>query len=103
MNVGGRPKEGTNDVEGTAGDGQDKKKLARFIMRADGSHRTVLNSPVTDEVTVKDRHGGPPRSQLASFLGFIDGKPALCMLKVTRYSFHAHTMWLFTNMFFNNR
>lgn len=55
---------------------------ARFIFRTDGSHRMMLNSPITDQVELKDRAGGAPRSKSTIFTGFVDGKPTPCLIQV---------------------
>lgn len=55
---------------------------ARFLMRADGVHRIVLNSPLTKQISVADPAGGPPRGKTAIFLGFVEGKPTLMQVKV---------------------
>ena len=59
-----------------------RKKTARFLMRADGSHRIVLNSPIKKEIKVEDPTGGPPKGKTAVFLGFVDDKPTMLQLKV---------------------
>lgn len=55
---------------------------ARFIMRADGSHRMVLNSAIKKEIKVGDPRGGEPKGKTVCFLGFEEGKPVLMQLKV---------------------
>ena len=59
------------------------KKTARFILRADGSHRLALNSPITKEINMRDPMSGPPKGKQAIFLGFYDGKPTTMQLKVS--------------------
>lgn len=53
-------------------------------MRADGSYRIVLNSPVKKEIQVQDPSGGVPKGKSVCFLGFEQGKPVLMQLKVCR-------------------
>lgn len=55
------------------------KLAARFIFRRDASHRMMLNSPITKEVELKSRATGKPA---AIFTGFVEGKPAPCLLQV---------------------
>lgn len=65
--------------------GKDEPKVkARFLMRADGSHRVKLNTPVKKEISYGAANGGPPQSGLMLFMGTIDGKttPGLLQLKV---------------------
>lgn len=73
--------------EAPQGDGNvvATKPTARFIMRAERTQRTLLNSPITTDVLLEDRHGGPPKSQVMKFLGFVDGKPTSCMLRVSHW------------------
>ncbi|KAI7160220.1 hypothetical protein KC349_g3638 [Hortaea werneckii] len=63
---------------------EDKGTLARFLMRADGSHRVVLNTPVKKEISFGAATGGPPQAGLLCFLGTIDGKsvPGMLQLKM---------------------
>lgn len=56
---------------------------ARFIMRADGSHRITLNSPITKDLHLRDPAGGPPTGKNALFMGFDNGKLRMMQLKVS--------------------
>ncbi|KAL1640707.1 hypothetical protein SLS58_006721 [Diplodia intermedia] len=49
-------------------------KKARFVMRADGSHRVVLNSPIQKELKVGDVKGDKPQNGLVLFMGTMDGE-----------------------------
>ena len=71
-----------SDGESIAG---SANKTARFIMRADGSHRIVLNSPIKREISVEDPAGGPPKGKTAIFLGFLDNKPTMMQIKVRKH------------------
>lgn len=73
----------SNPAEDTTADKDDIKRTARFVMRADGSHRIVLNSAVKKEIRVEDPSGGAPKGKTVCFLGFEDGKPILMQLKVS--------------------
>ncbi|KAF2763036.1 hypothetical protein EJ05DRAFT_23792 [Pseudovirgaria hyperparasitica] len=55
---------------------------ARFIMRADKSHRLILNTPFKKELKVGNPAGDKPGSPYVSFLGTLDGKPELQMLQL---------------------
>ncbi|TKA82937.1 hypothetical protein B0A55_01309 [Friedmanniomyces simplex] len=71
------------DVEGDGdGEGEAGKPKARFLMRADGSHRVVLNTPVKKEIQFGAAMGGPPQGGLMLFLGTIEGRSGLEMLQV---------------------
>lgn len=64
-------------------------KKARFVMRADGSHRVVLNSPIQKELKVGDVKGDKPTSGLILFMGTIDGNELeMLQLKVRRNSWN---------------
>lgn len=57
---------------------------ARFVMRADGSHRVVLNTPIKKGIKV-EAPGKPdekPTGGLLAFLGSIDNKPQLESLQL---------------------
>jgi len=60
----------------------DAPKRARFIMRADGSHRVVLNSPVQKELKIGDATGGRPTGGYVYFWGSVDAKPTLELLQL---------------------
>lgn len=58
----------------------DDKKTARFVMRADGSHRVVLNTPIKKGVIKADE---PPTDGSLRFIGITtEGKPQLYNLRV---------------------
>lgn len=68
------------DIEAPAPSG--KKVLARFVFRTDGNLRTMLNSPVTKDVTFTDRPGSEGgKSKI--FTGYVDGKPTPCLIQVS--------------------
>jgi len=61
----------------------DNKTTARFLLRADGSHRVVLNSPINKLIKVQDPTGGPPKGRTACFAAFdMEGKLTLMQVKV---------------------
>ena len=60
------------------------KTNARFLMRADGSHRVVLNSPITDSTNVHDpMDKGVPKSKQFIFLGAENGQLQTMSMKVS--------------------
>ncbi|KAK3623662.1 hypothetical protein LTR56_009612 [Elasticomyces elasticus] len=61
---------------------EDEVPRARFLMRADGSHRVVLNTPVKKEIKFGAASGGPPQGGLMLFMGTIDGNSGLEMLQM---------------------
>lgn len=69
--------------------GLPKAPRARFLMRAEGSHRVVLNTPIKKEITVEDPAGGRPKNRGVIFLGYVDdgtgkggGKMTMMQLKL---------------------
>ena len=71
------------NVREPKGDGGDDDKVrARLIMRADGSHRVVLNTPVKKELNFGAVKGVAPTNGYVHFLGSIDDKPKLEMLQL---------------------
>lgn len=73
-------------------DDEKSSKKARFVMRADGSHRVVLNSPIQKELKVGDVHGEKPTSGLILFMGTIDGNE-LEMLQLKMKQQNAEALW----------
>lgn len=57
-------------------------KSARLLMRADGSHRVVLNTPIFKSMTIGDRCGNVPSGGSILFTGIENGKPVPLCLKV---------------------
>ena len=62
-------------------DGTSKPK-ARLVMRADGSHRVILNSPIKKEIKFGSVSGGEPQGGLIYFMGSIDSQPKLELLQL---------------------
>lgn len=66
-----------------SGDGDDDgKPKARFLMRADGSHRVVLNTPIKKEITFGTPSGAAPTNGFIYFMGTFDGRENLEMLQL---------------------
>lgn len=56
---------------------------ARFLLRADGSHRVALNSPITGTTNLRDPASqGAPNGNTLMFLGIEDGKPQIMKIRV---------------------
>jgi hypothetical protein len=70
-----------NVKPGDDGDEESKTK-ARFLMRADGSHRVVLNTPIKKEIKFGTPSGAPPTNGFMYFLGTFDGRDNLEMLQI---------------------
>lgn len=64
------------------GDKAAARSKARLVMRADGSQRLVLNTPVQKDIKFGAASGGPPQGGLVLFMGAVDGKKTLEMLQL---------------------
>lgn len=73
----------TADAEADLEAGAAKaERRARVIMRADGVHRVILNSPVFKEMQVGTQEGEAPTGKTMFLTGMEDGKPRLFQIKV---------------------
>ncbi|KAK6433848.1 hypothetical protein LTR95_009971 [Oleoguttula sp. CCFEE 5521] len=63
------------------GDAEESSKV-RLLMRADGSHRVVLNTPVKKDIKFGAPSGGPPTSGVMLFMGTVDGGSGLEILQL---------------------
>ncbi|EME38316.1 hypothetical protein DOTSEDRAFT_75765 [Dothistroma septosporum NZE10] len=63
-------------------DEEDQKPTARLLMRADGSHRVLLNTPIKKELTFGAPTGGKPTGGYLYFMGTIDGGLEMLQLKL---------------------
>lgn len=61
---------------------EEPKPMARLLMRADGSHRVILNTPIKKEIKFGSASGGQPQGGLLLFMGTVDGKASLEMLQL---------------------
>lgn len=79
-----RPTSAADDDDPEQGLGKPSQltKKARFVMRADGSHRLVLNSPIKKELKVGDSNGEQPTNGYVFFSGTLDGKATLELLQL---------------------
>jgi Ran-binding protein 3 len=70
------------NVKSSTFDDEDAKPMARLLMRADGSHRVILNTPVKKEIKFGAPTGGPPQGGYLLFMGTVGGKANLEMLQL---------------------
>lgn len=64
-------------------DSNDEGKVrARLVMRADGSHRVVLNTPIKKELRFGSVTGGAPQGGFVYFMGSVDGSAKLELLQL---------------------
>lgn len=66
----------------------DTKPTARLLMRAEGSHRVILNTAVKKEIKFGTPTGDAPQGGYVYFMGAVDGKASLelLQLKVSKMS-----------------
>ena len=60
----------------------DEPIKVRLIMRAEGSQRVMLNTPVLKDIKFGDAQGNKPSGQTVLFRGTIDEKPELELLQL---------------------
>jgi Ran-binding protein 3 len=80
--------------EGSADTDDDTSELAvvkkaRFIMRAEGSHRLLLNSPLSGHTKFGDVNGLVPKGTTVLWTGIIEDKPVGLQLRVSLLSFYS--------------
>jgi Ran-binding protein 3 len=73
-------------------DDDDTKTTARLLMRADGSHRVLLNTPILPQIKFGQPDGSRPSGSYVYFMGTIDDKTELQLLqlKVSRRHMRDH-------------
>ncbi|KAK6383829.1 hypothetical protein LTS17_003121 [Exophiala oligosperma] len=75
--------EGEKDVEaGEKDDFSTVERKARIIMRTDGVHRLVLNTPVFKDMNVGTHDGKEPTGRTMHLTGLEEGKPTGYQIKV---------------------
>ncbi|KAH0400338.1 hypothetical protein KCU89_g5286, partial [Aureobasidium melanogenum] len=74
-------------------DDKDSTIKARLVMRADGSHRVILNTPVQKDLKYGDVHGNRPTGHFMSLMGSLDGKPLLEILQLKLRPQSAMELW----------
>lgn len=62
------------------------ERKARLIMRTDGVHRVVLNTPVFKDMKVGTQDGQEPSGKTMLITGLEEGKPSLFQIKVSLQS-----------------
>jgi Ran-binding protein 3 len=77
LNIKLPPEDETEDSETGDAEEKSKAKKARFVMRAEGSHRVVLNSPVQKGSKFGEETGGRPKDGKFYFLGRPEGSDRL--------------------------
>ncbi|GAB7346034.1 hypothetical protein MBLNU457_4803t1 [Dothideomycetes sp. NU457] len=87
--------ESSDDTEDVESGASSSKPKARLVMRSDGSHRVILNTPVRKELSFGDVTGNEPKGQYVYFMGTVNvgegGKLELLQLKM-RHEF-AVKLW----------
>ncbi|KAF7168337.1 hypothetical protein CNMCM5623_001345 [Aspergillus felis] len=73
---------GTFKVNVKVTEGQEDKKAARMIMRADGVLRVMLNTPLFKGMKVGDPSGDEPKSKQIHLVGVEDGRTVPLLLRV---------------------
>ncbi|GFF80926.1 ran-specific GTPase-activating protein 2 [Aspergillus udagawae] len=73
---------GTFKVNVKVTEGQEDKKAARMIMRADGVLRVMLNTPLFKGMKVGDPSGNEPNSKQIHLVGVEDGRTVPLLLRV---------------------
>ena len=63
-------------------DDDDTKTTARLLMRADGSHRVLLNTPILPQIKFGQPDGSRPTGSYLYFMGTIDDKAELQLLQL---------------------
>ncbi|KAI9693076.1 MAG: hypothetical protein M1822_005071 [Bathelium mastoideum] len=71
----------------------DERQKVRLIMRAEGSQRVMLNTPVLKDIKFGDVQGGKPSGQTILFRGTIDEKPELELLQLKMKPANAVELW----------
>ena len=61
---------------------EDTRPSARLLMRAEGSHRVILNTAVKKEINFGAPDGGEPQGGYVYFMGAVDGKKTLELLQL---------------------
>ena len=82
----GKDKDDSNEAEEEdpeAGTSTSIIKKGRIVMRADGVHRVILNTPVFKGMKVGTNEGKPPIGKTMYLTGMEDGQPRLFQVKVS--------------------
>lgn len=76
------------------------ERKARLIMRTDGVHRVILNTPVFKDMNVGTHDGKEPTGKTMHLTGLEDGKPTGFQIKVVL--FPASDVFVFTSSWTND-
>ncbi|RMD41684.1 hypothetical protein DV735_g3427, partial [Chaetothyriales sp. CBS 134920] len=71
-----------DDLDPEAAEFATEVRKARVVMRADGVHRVILNSPVFKGMKVGTNEGKPPVGRTMYLTGLEDGQPRLFQIKI---------------------
>lgn len=73
-----------SDSTGSNGDRDEpvRETKARIIMRTDGVHRVILNTPIFRGMQVGQSDGSEPTGKTMHLSGLEDGKPKAFQIKV---------------------
>ncbi len=58
-------------------------RKGRLLMRSEGVHRTILNSPIFKDMNVGTKEGGEPSGKTMMLTGLEDGKPKGFQIRVS--------------------
>ena len=58
------------------------ERRGRMIMRTDGVHKVILNSPIFKEMNIGDQDGSEPNGRTMLLTGLEDGKPRGFQIRV---------------------
>ncbi|CAK4032738.1 nuclear export Yrb2 [Lecanosticta acicola] len=72
---------------------EDEKPKGRLLMRAEGSHRVMLNTPVTKELKFGSPAGEKPQGGYMYFVGTVEGKDGLELLQLKMKQVNALDLW----------
>lgn len=64
-----------------------KERKARLIMRTDGVHRVILNTPIMQGMKFGSAEGTEPQGKTMIISGFDEGKPTTFNVKASIYPF----------------
>lgn len=64
-----------------------------MIMRADGVHRVILNSPIFKEMKFGDLDGGEPMGRVMHLQAMEDGKPTALQIRVSMHETRRLDEW----------
>ena len=70
------------NVKKAGSEDEEAKPTARLLMRAEGSHRVILNTAVKKEIKFGTPNGEAPQGGYVYFMGAVDGKTGLELLQL---------------------